>query len=401
MNVVFISPHFPLYFHNFCSRLKIRGVNVLGIGDADYHEISNETKVSLSEYYRVNDLENYDEVYKAVAYFISKYGRIDFIESQNEYWLETDAKLRSDFNVVSGTKFEDLAVMKYKSKMKAVYESVGLNVARYCLVDSFDHALAFIEKVGYPIVVKPDNGVGATSTYKLNNQQELEYFFATKDDRIYIMEEYVNGHVETYDGIADSNKNVLIANSTIMLNSIMDNVNDHCDTAFQNRFVKGTDIEKVGQKVVKAFDTRSRFFHFEFFRLDADKYGLGKKGDLVGLEVNMRAPGAYMPDMMNFSYDSDVYTVWADMIIYDKCFLDLKQQYLVAYIGRRDNFDYLYDNSQLRDQFGFDIVLDVDVPEALSAAMGNHVFMVRSNNQDHLDYMIDEFLKRKDGSSWR
>ena len=57
MNVVFISPHFPLYFHNFCSRLKNRGVNVLGIGDAQYSEISNETKESLSEYYRVNSLE--------------------------------------------------------------------------------------------------------------------------------------------------------------------------------------------------------------------------------------------------------------------------------------------------------------------------------------------------------
>ena len=62
MNVVFISPHFPLYFHNFCSRLKIRGVNVLGIGDASYQEISKETKDSLSEYYRVDSLENYDEV---------------------------------------------------------------------------------------------------------------------------------------------------------------------------------------------------------------------------------------------------------------------------------------------------------------------------------------------------
>ena len=285
--------------------------------------------------------------------------------------------------------------------MKAVYQSVGLNVARYCLIDTFDNALAFVEKVGYPVVVKPDNGVGATSTYKLNNQHELEYFFATKDDRVYIMEEYVNGHVETYDGITDSKKNVLIANSTIMLNSIMDNVNDHCDTAFQNRIVAGTDIEEVGQKVVKAFDTRSRFFHFEFFRLDADKEGLGKKGDLVGLEVNMRAPGAYMPDMINFSYDSDVYTVWADMVIYDKCYLDLKQQYLVAYIGRRDGFSYLHDNNQLRNQFKNDIVLDVDVPEVLSAAMGNHVFMVRSDNQEHLDYMIDEFLRRSDGSNWR
>ena len=401
MNVVFISPHFPLYFHNFCSQLKIRGVNVLGLGDASYQEISKETKDSLSEYYRVGSLENYDEVYKAVAYFISKYGRIDFIESQNEYWLETDARLRSDFNVNSGTKFEDLAVMKYKSKMKAVYQSVGLNVARYCLIDTFDNAIAFVEKVGYPVVVKPDNGVGATSTYKLNNQHELEYFFATKDDRVYIMEEYVNGHVETYDGITDSKKNVLIANSTIMLNSIMDNVNEHCDTAFQNRIVAGTDIEEVGQKVVKAFDTRSRFFHFEFFRLDADKEGLGKKGDLVGLEVNMRAPGAYMPDMINFSYDSDVYTVWADMVIYDKCYLDLKQQYLVAYIGRRDGFGYLHDNDQLRSQFKNDIVLDVDVPEVLSAAMGNHVFMVRSDNQEYLDYMIDEFLRRSDGSNWR
>lgn len=401
MNVVFISPHFPLYFHNFCSRLKIRGVNVLGIGDASYSEISNETKASLSEYYRVDNLEDYNQVYKAVAYFISKYGRIDFVESQNEYWLETDARLRSDFNINSGTKFEDLAVMKYKSKMKAVYESVGLNVARYCLVDTFENALAFVEKVGYPIVVKPDNGVGATSTYKLKNQEELEYFFATKDDRIYIMEEYVNGHVETFDGITDSNKNVLISNSTIMLNSIMDNVNDHCDTAFCNRFVAGSDIEEVGTKVVKAFDTRSRFFHFEFFRLEADKEGLGKKGDLVGLEVNMRAPGAYMPDMMNFSYESDVYTIWADMVIYNKCFMDLKQKYLVAYIGRRDGIGYMYDHNQILDQFGDQIMLDVDVPEALSAAMGNHVYMVKADNQEHLDYMINECLKRSDGSYWR
>lgn len=401
MNVVFISPHFPLYFHNFCSRLKIRGVNVLGIGDANYSEISNETKDSLSEYYRVNSLENYDEVYKAVAYYISKYGRIDFVESQNEYWLETDARIRTDFNINSGTKYEDLAVMKYKSKMKEVYKSVGLNAARYCLVDTFENALAFIEKVGYPIVVKPDNGVGASSTYKLKDQSELEYFFATKDNRVYIMEEYVNGHVETYDGITDSNKNILIANSTIMLNSIMDNVNENCDTAFCNRFVAGSDIEEVGKKVVQAFDTRSRFFHFEFFRLDADKEGLGKKGDLVGLEVNMRAPGAYMPDMINFSYETDVYTIWADMLIYDKCFMDVKQKYLVAYIGRRDGIDYMLSNDQINQKYGDLVMLDVDVPEALSAAMGNHVFMVRAENQEHLDFLIDELLRRSDGRNWR
>ena len=400
MNVVFISPHFPLYFHNFCSRLKNRGVNVLGIGDAQYSEISNETKESLSEYYRVNSLENYDEVYKAVAYYISKYGRIDFVESQNEYWLETDARIRSDFNICSGTKFEDLAVMKYKSKMKAVYESVGLNVARYCLIDNFENALNFIDAVGYPVVVKPDNGVGATSTYKLNNQAELEYFFATKDERIYIMEEYVNGHVETFDGITDSNKNVLIANSTIMLNSIMDNVNEHCDTAFCNRFVAGSDIEEIGTKVVKAFDTRSRFFHFEFFRLDSDKEGLGKKGDLVGLEVNMRAPGAYMPDMINYAYDVDTYALWSDVLIYDKIFVDVNRKYVVGYASRRNSIDYAYSYEEIKNKYGDKIKIDTEVPEALAAAMGNHVFIFRAEKEEEIIDMIRFILKRNGEGNW-
>lgn len=36
-------------------------------------------------------MENYDEVYGAVGYFIWHYGRIDWLESNNEYWLEQDA----------------------------------------------------------------------------------------------------------------------------------------------------------------------------------------------------------------------------------------------------------------------------------------------------------------------
>ena len=394
MNVVFISPHFPLYFHNFCSRLKQRNVNVLGIIDTDYQNISQETKNSLTDCYCVNSLDNYDEVYRAVAYFISKYGRIDFIESQNEYWLEMEAKLRDDFNIVHGTRFNDLSWMKYKSKMKQVFLKAGVNVARYCLVNSFEEVMAFIENVGYPVVVKPDNGVGASSTYKLNNYQDLEYFFATKDDKVYIMEEFVKGHVETYDGICDSNKNVLIANSSIMLNSIMDNVNEHCDTAFCNRFVAGSDIEEIGTKVVKAFDTRSRFYHFEFFRLDKDKEGLGKKGDLVGLEVNMRAPGAYIPDMMNYSYNANVYDIFADMLIYDRCFIEPKQQYCIGYAGRRNGLKYKHHSQQIRMKYKNQLISHEIVPEALSAAMANQVYLLRAKNEKEIKRMIRYVLEK-------
>ena len=88
----------------------------MGIGDAAYESISNECKNSLTEYYKVNSLENFDEVYRACAFFAYKYGKIDWIESENEYWLEMEATLRQEFNVNTGTKIDQMGPMKYKSK---------------------------------------------------------------------------------------------------------------------------------------------------------------------------------------------------------------------------------------------------------------------------------------------
>ena len=374
MNVVFISPHFPLYFHNFCSRLKDRGVNVLGIGDEDYNLISDETKKAVTEYYRVSNLENFEEVENACKFFENKYGKIDWIESQNEYWLEMEGKLRSKFNVNTGTKIENMSSIKYKSKMKDVYKRANIPVARYDYVKTLDSCMDFVNKVGYPIIVKPDNGVGASSTYKLKSKEDIYKFFNERDENVvYIVEEFINGHVETFDGITDSNKNILIASSHIMLSSIMDCVNEKQEAMFYSQPIKNRDIEIIGTKAVKAFDTRSRFFHFEFFRLHEDKEGLGKKGDLVGLEVNMRAPGAYMPDIINYTYDVDVYSIWADMLIYDKAFVNIDRKYVVGYVGRRDEFEYKNSIDNIKNEYKDKILLDVNVPKVLSEAMGNRV----------------------------
>ena len=401
MNVVFISPNFPLYYYNFCKNLKIRGVNVLGIGDAPYESLPQHMIDSVTEYYKVGSLENFYEVEEACRFFNQKYGKLDWIESQNEYWLETEATLRKIFDVNSGTKIDDMAPMKYKSKMKDVYKSCNIPVARYILISTYENAINFTREVGYPVVVKPDNGVGASSTYKLENDDELSYFFATKDNNTtYIMEEFINGHVETFDGITDSNKNVLISASHVMLHSIMDTVNTCSDTAFYFQPFEGKDIEFIGKKVVKAFDTRSRYFHFEFFRLEEDKEGLGKKGDLVGLEVNMRAPGAYIPDMINYAYDVDTYALWSDVLIYDKIFVDVNRKYVVRYASRRNGIDYTHSYEEIKDKYKDKIKIDTEVPEALAAAMGNHVFIFRTEKEEELIEMIRFILKRNGDGNW-
>ena len=75
-NFIFISPNFPTNYWQFCRELKNNGMNVLGIGDQPYDELKPELKESLNEYYKVGNLENYDEVYRAVAFLAFKHGRI-------------------------------------------------------------------------------------------------------------------------------------------------------------------------------------------------------------------------------------------------------------------------------------------------------------------------------------
>lgn len=165
MNLVFISPNFPDNFRNFCDRLHRNGVNVLGIGDAPYDSLHDDLKNSLTEYYKVDNMEDYGQVYRAVAYFAFRHGRIDWIESNNEYWLELDAELRRDFNVGTGVHPDELALWKSKAAMKPVYKAAGIPSARQHRVSDVEAAKAFIEEIGgYPVFAKPTVGVGARMT---------------------------------------------------------------------------------------------------------------------------------------------------------------------------------------------------------------------------------------------
>ena len=134
---------FPKNYWNFCDRMKNHGVNVLAIGDMPNESISEELKNSVTEYCYVNNMENYDNVYRCVAYLASKYGKIDWLESNNEYWLELDAKLRTDFNVNTGMKEDITKIFKTKSGMKAYYQKAGVKTARYHLVNTLENDYHF------------------------------------------------------------------------------------------------------------------------------------------------------------------------------------------------------------------------------------------------------------------
>lgn len=374
-NFIFISPNFPDSYWKFCAELKNNGLRVLGIGDCPYDLLREELRNSLHEYYLVSNLENYDEVFRAVAYFTYTYGKIDFLESNNEYWLERDAKLRTEFHITSGFMESDMEKVKYKSAMKRYYAQAGIPTARYHLVTDYEGAAEFAHSVGYPVVVKPDNGVGASHTYKLHNEDELAYFFATKDNVRYIMEEMVNGYVRTYDAIIDQNGHPIFESGNVTPHSLMDIVNTQDNSLYYIVKELPEDVLEAGRKTVEAFGVKGRFVHLEYFVLTQDQDGLGKAGDIIGLEVNMRPAGGYTPDMYDYAYETDVYKIWADMIAYNASTKPLGKRHYCAFVGRRDGKNFVMDEQQIMARYGERIKMKGRIPDALSGAMGNQMYL--------------------------
>lgn len=394
-NFVFISPNFPTNYWQFCKELKNNGLNVLGIGDQPYNELSWDLKNSLNEYYKVSSLENEDEVYRAVAFFIHKYGRIDWLESNNEYWLERDAKLRTDFNITSGFHTCDMPKIKYKSKMKEYYTKAGIPVARYHLVDNIKNCFAFVKKVGYPVVAKPDNGVGASDTYKIKNEEDMYEFFNKKSSKVsYIMEEFITAEICSYDAIIDSNGEPMFEAGNVTPFSLMDVVNNSDNSIYYIVKDLPEDTRAAGRATVKSFGVKSRFVHFEFFRLTEDQH-IGKKGQIVALEVNMRPSGGFTPDMINFARNANVYKIWADMIAFDHSTSPVGRHAYCAFAGLRDAKEYVMSHDDIMAKYGHCMKMVDRIPDALSGAMGNQMYMATFDTEEEMTAFYKDVLAEK------
>ena len=407
MNAIFISPHFPQTYSHFCAALKRNGVNVLGIADTPFGELNDELRWALSDYYQVRNLEDYDEVYRAVAWFAHRYGHIDWIESNNEYWLEQDARLRTDFNVTTGIHTDRIDGIKEKSEMKKYYALGGVPTARQIKAAEGPKAvLAFAHKTGYPVIAKPDNGVGASGTFKLESDEDLADWFSDHASNYgaFVVEEFITGLLTSYDAIYNSAGEPIFESMGVYPTPIMDIVHGNLESCYWVEKDVPAALSRVGRRTVKAFGIKSRFVHLEFFKLDRDREGLGKKGDFVGLEVNMRPAGGYTPDMMNFAHSTDVFQIWADMVAFDERRKGAGEQYFCAYASRRDCYNYVHSHEEIFARYGAGLFSETDkalglcmvqrMPDALSDALGNQVFMARFANRKDLQPFFEFICER-------
>lgn len=371
MNIVLVSPHFPPNYVNFSVALHRRGANVLGIVDQAPEGLAPALRAALTDVIRVDDLHRADQMSAAVGRFRDRFGPIDRLESHNEHWLDSDARLRQEFGI-PGLKPEDLAPMRRKSLMKEVFSRAGLHVARGKVVHGLEEALEMVSEVGYPVVLKPDQGVGATGTWKIADRDGMKRFFAQKPPVDMFMEEFITGSIVTFDGLADRDGRIVFCASLRYADGMMEMVNDRLDIFLHTLRELPADLVEAGSRAVAAFGLKERFFHLEFFRTSADDR-------LIALEINVRPPGGLILDMYNFSSDIDLFAEWAEMLTNPAYApLSYERKYHCTFLGRRDGRAYAHDHDSILRAYGNLLVHHERVPDVFSPAMGDTCYLLRS-----------------------
>ena len=395
MNFVFISPQFPEVYRHFCEGLARDGACVLGVGDTPYDLVSPELKEALTEYYWVPSLEDYGQVFRAVAYFSYRYGKVDWIESNNEYWLGLDARLREDFNVTTGVHPAKLVDWTSKAAMKPCYRAAGIPVARQVKLTSLEAARDFAAQVGYPLFAKPEVGMGSGGAWKVENDGELQGVFARKGDVSYVLEEFVGGEICSYDAIVNSRGEVLFENQEEFPPSMADVHSQALDISYYSCPDVDPRLRELGRAAIRSFGYASRFVHLEFFRLTAEKPGLGSVGDYVGLEVNSRPPGGYSPEMMNYAHSIDVYQVWADMVCFDESHVVKGgEDYFCVHASRRDQYAYAHSHEDVMARWGDAVMSAQRMPDGLSDDLGNFAYVGRFKTKAELDEFVSYVQER-------
>ena len=269
--------------------------------------------------------------------------------------------------------------------------------------DDFEGCRKFIDEVGYPVVVKPDSGVGASDTHKLSDDKELRAFLTYKNahhaDVSYIMEEFVRAEVNSYDAIIDGSGNPIFEAGNVSPMSIMDIVNNDDNSIYYIIKDLPDDTRAAGRAAVKSFGVKSRFVHFEFFRMTENQTSMGQKGQIVALEVNMRPCGGFTPDMINFARSTNVYKIWADMIAFGGTDMPVGEHYYCPFAGRRDGKHFVYSHEQLMQKYQANMRMVDRIPDALSGAMGNQMYVATFSTFEEMEQFYADVLAVTDADN--
>ncbi len=368
MRILYLSPGFPPNSHLFCVAARSRGASVLAVGDVPESDLPVQARLALDHYVFEPRMGEYEVLLTIVVSMIAEHGRIDFVESNGEHWLAVEGRLRDDLGI-EGLTAREVARIRSKLAMAEAFEKAGVPSVPGIRCFSSEAVKGFAAKHGLPLVFKPDSGSGATFTFRVSTDAELEAALLLPLDG-HIVQPFIEGTIVTFDGLVDRAGRVVFCTSHVYDRGIMEVRAGALDGFYYSLRSIPPTLEQVGLRALGAFALRRRFFHLEFFAR--------QDGSYVALEMNVRPPGGFTTDMMNYACGFDVYALWAAVMVGDS--LDdfsYERKFHTAHAGRRHERAYEHSPEALLSGLGDTLVLVNPIPAPFASTMGDTMYLLR------------------------
>jgi biotin carboxylase len=246
-----------------------------------------------------------------------------------------------------------------KEAMKTALDAAGIRTPRHVAVDSIAGCWDAVEKIGYPVILKPIDGAGSADTYRVGNRDELRAVLPRlRHISTLSVEEFVEGEEFTFDTITVGGKIAYYNIAWYRPRPLIARSNEWISPqVIALRNVDQPDLAggvKMGFDVIKALEFDSGFTHMEWYR-KAD-------GEVVFGEIGARPPGAHQVDQMKYACDFDVFKAWGQAVTQDSLELPVNRLYNVATIFKRargvGRISHIEGADTLQEQLGEHVVWD-------------------------------------------
>jgi len=335
MNVIFIEPCFPYNQKEFVRGLHQAGANIIGIGERPREYLPDDVRNWLSHYVRVSSVVDEPALLRAVRE-VQKNLWVDRLEATVEAHIMAAARVR-EATGIPGTSVRTAYLCRDKPAMKEVLRQAGIPCAQSARAEDPQSAREFAQRVGYPLIIKPPSGAGASGTWKVRDAAELEHVMIESglaDGVEVAMEEFIEGHEGFLDTLTINGEvahefithyypNVLVAMRERWISPQMVATNRIGAPGY-------TEVRQMARDVIRALDIGTSATHMEWFA--------GPKG-LKFSEIGCRPPGVGHWDVYNAANEFDLYAEWGSALTHGRAQRTPSRRYSAGMIALRPACD--------------------------------------------------------------
>jgi formate-dependent phosphoribosylglycinamide formyltransferase (GAR transformylase) len=299
---------------------------------------------------------------------------------------------------IPGTSVHTAWLCRDKPSMKEALRAAGVPTAASTGVASAAEAHAFADQVGFPLILKPRSGAGASGTIRVDSVADLDHalgVFGGQGVDSIAVEEFIEGHEGFYDTVTVDGQvaldfashyypNVLEAMRTRWISPEFISTN-RIDSAPEYG-----ELREMGRRVISALGIGTSATHMEWF--------FGPKG-LKFSEIGCRPPGVGAWDLYSQGNDIDLYRQWADAIVHGGTSVPPSRRFASGIVALRPSQDGVISGysgvEELQRQYG-EWIIDAHLPSPGTPTQGveagymaNAYVRMRHPDYDALRGMLD------------